>query len=162
MALNKPATFFLIPMTEEHGMEISTWKYPEPYALYNWEPWNQMVRNQYEFAHPGIRESQYRSVMHPEYGLSGFAQLFPMLRVTRLGLGLRPDLCDQGLGAAFVRAIAVEAARLNPQHQIDLEVFTWNDRALRAYEKAGFKHTDTYEKLTPIGVSSFHCMVFKG
>lgn len=160
--MNDPNTFFLIPMTEEHGMEICAWKYPEPYALYNWESWNQMVRNQYEFAHPGLRESQYRSVMHPDHGLSGFAQLFPMLGVTRLGLGLRPDLCDQGLGAAFVRAIAEEAARLNPEHQIDLEVLIWNHRAIRVYEKAGFELTDTYEKLTPIGVSSFHCMVFKG
>jgi RimJ/RimL family protein N-acetyltransferase len=148
-------------MSEEHAIIITSWKYPEPYDLYNWQSWPQMVRNQYELAHPGIREAQYRSVLHPEDGLSGFAQLFPMMGVTRLGLGLRPDLCNLGLGVPFVQSIAAEAKRLKPAHEIDLEVLIWNHRALHVYQKAGFEITDEYEKLTPIGVSSFYCLVYR-
>jgi len=99
--------------------------------------------------------------MIDEHGdLHGFAQLFPMAGVTRLGLGMRPDLCGKGWGSHFVRIIAEAAARQRPDHEIDLEVLTWNLRAIKAYEKAGFVRTDTYMRPTPEGPALFHCMVY--
>ncbi|WP_426450079.1 GNAT family N-acetyltransferase [Paenibacillus sp. S-38] len=154
------AAFRLAPFTEEHGRLVCAWTYPPPYDLYNWKPWETMLASGEEFADPEIREKQYRSVLDGEGRLAGFAQLFPMAGVTRLGLGLRPDLRGTGLGAPFVRAIAEEALRQNPGHEIDLEVLTWNTRAIRTYEKAGFDITDTYERMTPNGPAEFHCMVW--
>jgi ribosomal protein S18 acetylase RimI-like enzyme len=95
-----------------------------------------------------------------ENKLSGFAQYFPMIGVTRLGLGMHPELCGQGRGSDFVRAIAEEVRRRKPEDEIDLEVLTWNQRAIRAYEAAGFELTDTYERRTPDGKKPFYCMVY--
>ncbi|CAG7653078.1 GNAT family N-acetyltransferase [Paenibacillus allorhizosphaerae] len=155
-----PIRYQLIPMTEEHGPVICSWRYPAPYDLYNWNDWKHMLSRGEEFADPFIRQTQYRAVVDEAGSLCGFAQLFPMAGLTRLGLGMRPDLCGAGQGERFVRAIAEEARRLQPEHEIDLEVLIWNKRAIRVYEKAGFAITDTYERMTLTGMDTFHCMVW--
>lgn len=152
--------FRLVPLTEEHGKSICSWTYPPPYDLYNWRAWEAMQETQEEFTDPNIREQQYRAVLDQDGLLWGFAQLFPMVGVTRIGLGMQPELCGLGYGAAFVQAIAAEAKQKAPAHEIDLEVLTWNERARRVYEKAGFAVTDTYERMTPAGMAEFHCMVW--
>ncbi|UUZ91549.1 GNAT family N-acetyltransferase [Paenibacillus sp. P25] len=161
MSEHKEHMFRLRPLTEEDGREICTWRYPAPYDTYNWKTWDEPLANREEFADPEIREAQYRAVVDAEGALCGFAQLFPLAGTTRLGLGMRPELCGAGRGEAFVRSIAAEAKRLSPQNEIDLEVLTWNKRAIRAYERAGFRMTDTYERKTPQGTGEFHCMVWE-
>lgn len=148
------------PLTEQDGQDICAWRYEPPYDLYAFPGWEAMLRDGYEFADPRIREEQYAAVRSRDGGLIGFAQFFPLSGVTRLGLGMRPELCGKGLGAAFVRAIVEEARRRKPDDEIDLEVLTWNERARRCYERAGFRVTDTYERGTPTGAAWFHCMVY--
>lgn len=152
--------FGVRPMTEEDAEQICAWTYEPPYHLYGFLPWNQTQALGIEMGDPDIRRAQYVSVTNAAGELAGFAQLFPLVGVTRLGLGMRPDLLGQGQGASFVLVIAQEALRRHPEDEIDLEVLTWNERAIRAYKKAGFRITDTYERPTPTGQGQFHCMVF--
>lgn len=149
----------VVPMNIRHCQDICTWVYEPPYDIYQWNAWAQMEEDAEEFADQEIRETQYISVMSEEGLLVGYAQLFPLVGVTRLGLGMRPELCGQGLGAEFVRAIVQEARSRRPDDEIDLEVLAWNERAKRAYEKAGFAETDRYERPTPMGPMEFICMV---
>lgn len=156
----KHPVFRTCTMRPEHAKEICSWSYPAPYNIYGWLPWEKMVELGIEFGDPALRASQYISVVDEQGRLWGFAQLFPMEGVTRLGLGLRPDCCGQGMGKHLVKAVVKEAMHRAPGHEIDLEVLTWNERAIRAYRKAGFVITDTYEKRTPEGMSMFYCMVY--
>ncbi|MNR00781.1 hypothetical protein D3C85_1165650 [compost metagenome] len=151
----------VIPLTDEACQELCTWRYPAPYDIYNWPQWAVMLRNESEFADPQIRDEQYHGVVDQYGTLIGFVQFFPIVGVTRLGLGLRPDLCG-GNGTPFVQLLVAEAQQRNPQQEIDLEVLVWNERAIRAYQRAGFTITDTYEKWTPTGMTDFHCMVYTG
>ncbi|ALS25691.1 acetyltransferase [Paenibacillus sp. 32O-W] len=150
-----------IPMTEEHARALCEWRYEPPYDLFQFDDWQEMQAQGIEFGDPEIRARQYAAVLDREGELAGFAQFFPLLGVTRLGLGLRPDRCGRGEGPGFVRAIAEEALRRAPGDTVDLEVLTWNERAIRAYEKAGFVITDTYVRATPTGDAEFHCMVYQ-
>jgi ribosomal-protein-alanine N-acetyltransferase len=158
----------VVPLTESDCQELCTWSYPAPYAIYNWPTWATMLDNQSEFADPQIRDEQYRGVVDNNGTLTGFVQYFPIVGVTRLGLGLRPDLCgkggvsSRGLGTQFVQLLVAEAQQRAPEQEIDLEVLVWNERAIRAYQRAGFTITDTYEKWTPTGTADFHCMVYTG
>lgn len=152
--------FGVRPMTEEDAEQICAWTYEPPYHLYGFLPWNQTKALGIEMGDPDIRRDQYVSVTNTAGELAGFAQLFPLVGVTRLGLGMRPDMLGQGQGASFVQVIADEALRRHPEDEIDLEVLTWNERAIRAYKKAGFRITDTYERPTPTGHGQFYCMVF--
>lgn len=120
-----------------------------------------MKKDGFEFGDPVLRDMQYAAVLAEDGSFIGFAQFFPLgASVIRLGLGLRPNLCGQGLGALFVRTIAEEALRRSPGCEVDLEVFTWNTRAIRTYEKAGFITEDTYMRPAPDGPHEVHCMVF--
>ncbi len=148
------------PLLPQHGQAICDWSYAPPYDLYRWPAWEDMQKDGIEFGDPVIRAAQYASVLDGDGALIGFAQFFPMSGVTRLGLGLRPDLCGRGLGAGLAELIAKEAERRAPHDEIDLEVLSWNKRAIRAYEKAGFRITDTYARRTPTGYADFHCMVY--
>lgn len=149
-------------MTEEDGKAISQWVYSPPYDLYQFLPWPQMKALAVEFGDPAIRRQQYVSIRDEAGVLCGFAQYFPMLGVTRLGLGMKPDLTGQGNGCSFVQAIVQEAIHRYPDTEIDLEVLVWNKRAIVTYERCGFEITDKYEKRTPSGPAEFYCMVYNG
>jgi ribosomal-protein-alanine N-acetyltransferase len=158
-------------LTEQHCKEICSWCYPAPYDIYNWPSWGIMVAQDMQFAAPDIREAQYAAVVRidevnpevkqPEEELIGYVQYFPLHEITRIGLGIRPDLCNKGLGLVFMKAILKEAQLRNPDNEIDLEVHTWNERAQKTYTKAGFEKSDEYERMTPTGVGRFNCMVYK-
>ncbi|MNI33704.1 Acetyltransferase (GNAT) family protein [compost metagenome] len=160
--MSSTITWRIVPFTELHGRDICTWIYPTPYDLYNWPSWDYMVKEGQEFADPSLRQAQYAAAINEHGILSGYVQFFPILGVTRLGLGLRPELCGQGsgIGTTFVQLLVQEAYQRAPRNEIDLEVLTWNKRAIQTYEKAGFEITDTYERMTPNGSSLFHCMVY--
>jgi len=156
------AAFYLAPLTEVLAEELCRWRYEPPYDIYNWPSWPDMLAREEEFADPLIRAAQYRAVLTCAGELVGFVQLFPLAGVTRLGLGLRPDLCGKGYGAQLARTAALAALRCNPGDEVDLEVRKDNVRARRAYEKAGFRLSDEYERMTPAGPAAFYCMVFAG
>lgn len=157
---NSPATFFVVPMEISHAEDICQWNYKPPYNIYGWMPWEQMQSLGIEFGDPDLRSQQYVSVINAQGALCGFAQLFPMEGVIRLGIGMHPVLCGQGMGKAFVDAIVQFALTRYPEHEIDLEVLTWNQRAIRTYSSCGFTITDTYERRTPTGDKPFYCMVY--
>ncbi|WP_151737985.1 GNAT family N-acetyltransferase [Paenibacillus tengchongensis] len=153
-------TFHVAPMESFHAQEICGWDYKPPYNIYGWLPWEQMQALGIEFGDPKLRGEQYVSVLSGSGELCGFAQLFPMEGVVRLGIGMKPALCGQGMGHLFMKAIVKEALKRYPECEIDLEVLTWNQRAIKAYHKCGFTITDTYERRTPSGDKPFYCMVY--
>ncbi|MNO29326.1 Acetyltransferase (GNAT) family protein [compost metagenome] len=158
--INSPVTFYVVPMDVTHAAEICQWIYKPPYNIYGWMSWEQMEALGVEFGDPQLRSEQYVSVVNGQGILCGFAQLFPMVGVVRLGIGMRPDLCGHGMGHLFMNAVVKEALERYPDREIDLEVLTWNQRAIRAYQKSGFTITDTYERRTPTGDKPFYCMVY--
>jgi ribosomal-protein-alanine N-acetyltransferase len=163
---SEPPDWRVVPFREEHGPEVCAWRYEPPYDLYNWPAWADMLSRGEEFADPKLRAAQYIAVIDCAGALVGYGQLFPLTgergeTILRLGLGMKPELCGQRLGAAFVRLLAAEARRRSPGCEVDLEVPAWNERAIRTYRKAGFVITDTYMRGTPSGQAEFHCMVYK-
>ncbi|MCI3926843.1 GNAT family N-acetyltransferase [Paenibacillus sp. TRM 82003] len=136
-------------MTPARAEAIASWRYPAPYERYAFEHWDALVAEGRQLADPELRERQFRCVLEADE-LCGFLQWFPLTAeegpdLVRLGLGLRPDLCGQGRGAGFASFVAAETARLHPGRLIDLEVAASNRRAIRAYERAGFRVVDEYE-----------------
>lgn len=158
--INSPYTFLVVPMEVSHAEEICQWNYSPPYDIYDWMPWEQMMALEIEFGDPGLRSQQYVSVLNAQGALCGFAQLFPMEGVVRLGIGMCPTLCGQGMGKSFMTAIVQCALSRYPEYEVDLEVLTWNQRAIRTYTNCGFMITDTYERRTPAGNKPFYCMVY--
>ena len=58
-----------------------------------------------------------------------------------LGIAMDPAWTGRGLGTEFLRLTLAEAA-LRGLARVELDVASYNERAMRAYRKAGFRETE--------------------
>ncbi len=144
------------PMTEDDARAIMTWRYTDPYGVYNIDgdgddPDEVLA----EFLD---RRSPYFAVRNLDvdpsgavvgffcYGASAgvtFGEHEPYLYnddgSLNGGLGMRPDLTGRGLGAAFTQAgVAFAKEQYHPAF-IRFYVLPFNERAIRVYERVGFR-----------------------
>jgi [ribosomal protein S18]-alanine N-acetyltransferase len=139
-------------MDEVAAKAIQAWHYEGAYATYN------LGSDDSEKAAEGMEElldrrSPYYAVRDERGELVGFFTvgtsalveesnepgIYVEDRTIAIGLGMRPDATGKGMGLAFVQA-CLDFARQEfaPEH-FQLYVFTWNKRAIRVYERAGFQ-----------------------
>ncbi len=149
--------FSLVPMDEGAARAICSWRYPEPYSIYDGNS-----RNLRYILDP---QSFYYAVVDENGDLTGFfcfgvdAQVPGELDdaerndpdVLDVGLGMRPDLTGRGYGLDFVRAGLAFARETFAPARFRLAVFTFNRRAIRVYEKAGFRAIRTFTTETDSG-----------
>lgn len=83
--------------------------------------------------------------------LVGFAELRGLHDMVEIGLGLRPDLTGRGLGPSFIEALMAFARERWHPARFGLDVLPWNERAIRAYEEAGFLRGEVYVRRFPGG-----------
>jgi ribosomal-protein-alanine N-acetyltransferase len=122
-------------MTEELAAEIAEWRYEFPYEWYDTASDPQRV----ELFSSAVRREGLRAVIGDEGDLVGFFNFVREGDEVRIGLGMRPDLTGQGLAQPFIEA-GLEYARAQWEPlRFRLWVARWNERALRAYRRAGFR-----------------------
>ena len=71
-------------------------------------------------------------------GVIALHRLDRLNRVAWLGIYRNPLRTEKGLGASLLRAVCQLAFDIAQLHTLKLEVVTDNDRAIAAYQKAGF------------------------
>jgi [ribosomal protein S18]-alanine N-acetyltransferase len=146
--------FTLKPITRDDARAISRWRYDEPYSIYDGDPTSVDALLQPRF--------YYHSVYDERGDLTGYfcfgedAQVAAGKRLgvyevepaLDLGLGMRPDLTGMGLGEAFVHAGLRFAREVYSPPAFRLTVATFNRRAIRVYERAGFETVETFGAAT--------------
>jgi len=125
----------IVPLSEEHARSIADWRYEFPYEWYDTAADPRRVEL---FANPARREG-LRAVIDDEGELIGFFNFVREGDEVRVGLGIRPDLTGRGLGAQFIQAGLGYASEEWRPRRFRLWVAWWNERALRAYRRAGFR-----------------------
>ncbi|MFI5103639.1 MAG: GNAT family N-acetyltransferase, partial [Terriglobales bacterium] len=60
------------------------------------------------------------------------------------GMGLRPDLTGQGMGAEYLQEVIAVIAQRWPQRAFRVTVAGWNQRAIRVCLHAGFRTVATF------------------
>jgi ribosomal-protein-alanine N-acetyltransferase len=105
---------------------------------------------------PARRGEAYWAAQDEAGELVGYFSFKPKDEETlELGLGLRPDLTGQGLGGSFLAA-GLEFARTHfAPARFVLSVATFNERAIRVYERAGFGRERIYMHSTNGGEWEF-------
>jgi RimJ/RimL family protein N-acetyltransferase len=63
-----------------------------------------------------------------------------------VGMGLRPDLTGQGHGLVYIRAVLDYARQTFTPATFRVTVAQFNRRALRVWEKAGFRPVQTFQR----------------
>lgn len=137
--------------------EVCTWRYPPPYNIYNEPEWDEVVRLGWELTDARTRRAEFLA-LRADGRLAGFLHLKQQDDCVMLGVGLRPDLCGLGLGAQAMALADAEAGKRYCGLSLRLEVRTFNDRARKCYEKAGFRTVDRYTRRTPLGHGEFFLM----
>jgi RimJ/RimL family protein N-acetyltransferase len=125
--------------TEGYAREVAAWHYEPPYDFYD------AAADPADAAemHDPARRPHYRAVL--EDGgerLDAFWYFDWHDDVVEVGIGLRPDLTGRGRGESFLRAQLAYAAQRWQPATFRLFVAVWNERAVRLYERLGFREVD--------------------
>ena len=142
--------------TDAEALDICDWKYEGDYAIYNKVPYEEQVKLHRGFANP---ENNFYSFFDGEM-LIGYINLIEEETEVFYGIGVNPSFCNKGYGQQISKMACELSHQLYPGKPIYLEVRTWNTRAVRCYEKAGFHVIgDPIKKTTPIGEGLFFHMI---
>ncbi len=143
--------FTLRPMDEAGARSILSWRYEEPYALYNACP-DEIEASMRTFLDP---RNAYYAVADEGGSLVAYCCFGPDAQVPGgdystnaldIGMGVRPDLTGQGHGLTYVNAILDFARRTFAPAAFRVTVAEFNKRALRVWEKAGFRSVQTFQR----------------
>lgn len=146
-----PFTFQL--MDEASARATLEWRYDTPYDLYNIAPDDAEKEMQLlldpQNAYYTITDEHGHMVAYCCFGLDGqVAGGDYSAAALDIGLGVRPDLTGQGRGLTYVNAVLDFARRTFPPTAFRVTVAEFNKRALRVWEKAGFRPVQTFQRET--------------
>jgi RimJ/RimL family protein N-acetyltransferase len=117
------------PATPQTFAELGTWRYDAPYEFYDVDQ------------DPVLNPERYYGAIGEDDTLVGFYYFEEKDEAVEIGLGLRPDLTGQGLGSEFFR-LGLDFARSHFRAaKVILNVAAFNERAIKVYERAGFRET---------------------
>ena len=117
------------PATPALFAERTAWRYPPPYDFYD------------DDGAPPNNPERFYGAYDEDGGVIGFYFFAPRPEGIFYGLGLRPDLTGRGLGLEFVQAGIAFAEREFGPRRLVLDVAEFNERAIRVYERSGFRRT---------------------
>ena len=151
-----PFTFTFINETDARS--IQTWKYEEPYTIYSYASSEEGLAELLEprSPHYAVRNGQGELIGFFCYGTSAqvwensVPALYSEDQTIDIGLGMRPDLTGKGLGLVFVEAGLAFAREQFAPRRFRLFVLSFNRRAMRVYERAGFTSVREFVQLNPI------------
>ncbi|MCH5323873.1 MAG: GNAT family N-acetyltransferase [Eubacterium sp.] len=130
----------LIPMTEESVIEISKWEYEKPFDVYSFNGRaNSYLMDKSIWGKELFCLSKENKVL---------GQVSCQFEGNDLWVGwsLAPELCGCGNGTAFVERCVEELKIIkNYTGKILLRVVAWNQRAIKAYQNAGFVYVETIQ-----------------
>ena len=131
--------FSFAPITDGQIRIIATWRYKGAYAFYDW------TGTPEEFF-DGLERNRIQAVLDDGRAMVGYFGFTSKASTIELGLGLRPDLAGNGLGLRFVCA-GLEFGRDNfAPTTFRLEVASFNERAIRVYERAAFQRGRSFSR----------------
>ena len=155
---------FTFTLMEEADVRvIQAWRYEGDYAIYSWnadgdDPSEMLDRRSPYYA---ARDEHGELVGYFCFGTAAAIMgndepdIYGEDRSVLVGLGLRPDLTGKGLGLAFVQAgLAFGKERYAPT-AFRLFVMTFNQRAIRVYERTGFERVGVVMQPNPQGARPF-------
>ena len=123
-------------MSQEDAQEMCSWEYSGQYRVYN-NSWEKMEEQGISYADEETRRKEFYTLLR-DGKMIGFFRLRRGEKVVELGLGLRPDVCGQGLGKELVQAAVQEHKKRFGDLPLWLAVRVWNERAIRCYRTCGF------------------------
>lgn len=138
-------------MTNEVALEIVEWEYDGEYSFYDIQ---NDIDDLDEFLNP-FKWNHYAAIYEDEK-LVGYFTFNPSdLHEVEIGLGLRPELTGKGKGYSFLQYAIDIALKWYEPKKLIVNVAEFNNRAIRVYEKSGFKRVSQFQQKTNGGEYPF-------
>ena len=115
---------------------ICSWKYPEPYDVYNYMSFDEAVESNSPLLNNENKDN-YICFWENET-LSAYINIYKKDEKIFLGIGLSPDLCGKRFGEAYLIQGIETAKSRYPDREIWVQVRSWNKRAVKCYDNCGF------------------------
>ncbi len=160
----RASSYAFRPMSDEEARALVAWRYEAPYDFYDMAKDPEGLE---ELMGPPERRSGYYAVRSDGelvgyfcFGSGGQLSSFDYTDdgYLDIGLGLRPDLTGKGLGLKFLLAGLEFGRRQFAPAGFRLAVATFNERAIRVYERAGFREVEVFTHQTNGGEIPFLLM----
>jgi [ribosomal protein S18]-alanine N-acetyltransferase len=140
-------------ITPEAAHALITWRYPAPYDVYNIKDEQAALAEMLDARSPWFVafDENGRPMGYCCFGTAAEINWEgePRLWTTddkalSVGLGLRPNLTGLGIGPLFFNAVLTFATIQFGRDSFRLFVLPFNQRAIRVYERAGFRQVDEH------------------
>lgn len=152
-------------MDYEHACTIAQWKYEGIYSFYSLdgsvECMNELLNGTYYY----VTDEAGGLLGYFCYGRSGQVPAgdkygaYLNNRFIDIGLGMRPDLCGNGKGLEFIITGLGFGTEWLGAEKYRLTVAAFNRRAIKVYEKAGFRAQMSFTSQSDAGEIEFIIMV---
>ena len=144
--------------TDADKRAICSWKYEGDYAIYDLPPYEEMRRMGMGFLNPE-KEKNFHVFLDGEE-VVGFVNIAEEAAEVFIGIGVAPHLCGRGYGKEMLMEVYGISKAKYPGKPLYLEVRSWNSRAVKCYQNAGFTiDGEAFEQETHVGVGIFYRMV---
>ncbi len=152
-------------MSRKDAMKISDWVYAPPYDIYNMNSVLDSINELMDGSGFAVYDSDECLSGFFCYGISARimegiqAGLYIRKDALDIGLGLRPDLCNQGYGESFLKEELDFAQKEFGAEVFRLTVAAFNLRAIQVYEKVGFQQTHAFTRVKEGKATDFLVML---
>jgi [ribosomal protein S18]-alanine N-acetyltransferase len=152
------------PMNAATATQIISWKYPDQYSLYNLADNNECRGELLDGTYFSATDDMGELVGFYCFGASAQVPAGMVLGlycgdgVLDIGLGIKPELCGQGNGLAFLQAGMAWAQQWYQPLGFRLTVAAFNQRAISVYERAGYQKTALFRSAATADVIDFWVM----
>lgn len=131
------------PMNPEAAKQICSWQYEPPYSIYNYMTYEESVRKQAAITQ--ISKADNYLCFWDNETLVAYTSIILKEEKVYIGIGVAPRFCGQGMGETYLNQTIIECKKRYPSKEIWVQVRSWNERAIKCYEKSGF--VEKYKKI---------------
>jgi [ribosomal protein S18]-alanine N-acetyltransferase len=138
-------SYIIRKRTKEDVAEFITWTYEGMYSFYD----NNIQEEKINGFVQSIDTDHFYSVIDDEGRLIGNCEFFDVgdspKVVMAVGVQMKPSLTGNGVGLTFIQDIIEQGRERIGYSHLELAVVDFNKRAIKVYEKAGFKSRGEFE-----------------
>lgn len=127
-------------MTKQWAEEIINWKYEAPYDAYNMpNAYDELLASYYAI----IDDDKLLGFYCYGYDAQVPPGEYPDTHLD-FEIGMKPSFCGKGLGESFMHEVIKELK--NEGKPLRLTVLPFNKRAIKLYQKLGFKEVQQFKR----------------
>ncbi len=155
------------PMGQKEAIVISSWKYGGIYSIYDMDGSEEDITELLDGSYYVVKNEKLEIVGYFCFGESAQVlagnkyNVYFDTEMIDIGLGMNPGFAGQGMGIEFLNKGIEFAKEKFLISKFRLTVAKFNKRAIKTYEKVGFKEVNRFERQQGNEIMEFMVMEYR-